>query len=169
MTAAAVGASACPGAALGEAGGARPDGMRLAFQAFAVRDLCTKDFAGTLKAAKALGYEGLETGRFFGLDAKGLKAACDDAGIELIALQLYPHNLTEPQLGETIGFCRDCGCRRTRKRGARRNGHSAPQGPLYNEHRRRRGEIPRAGADQGRGGHDAKHSERQGQARRHAA
>ena len=112
MSAAALGASAWPEAAFGQAVGARQDGMRLAFQAFAVRDLCTKDFAGTLKAAKALGYEGLETGRFFGLDAKGLKAACDDAGIELIALQLYPHNLTEPQLGETIGFCRDCGCRR---------------------------------------------------------
>ena len=85
---------------------------RLAFQAYAVRDLCEKDFAGTLKAAKAMGYEGIETGRFFGLDAKGLKAACDSAGLELVALQLYPHNLTEPQLGETIRFCKDCGCNR---------------------------------------------------------
>ena len=66
---------------------------RLAFQVFAVRDLCERDFAGTLKAAKALGYEGVETGRFYGLDAKGLKSACDDAGLELVALQLYPHIL----------------------------------------------------------------------------
>lgn len=85
---------------------------RLAFQAFAVRDLCEKDFVGTLKAARAMGFEGIETGRFFGLDAKGLKAACDEAGLELVALQLYPHNLTEPQLAETIRFCRDCNCRR---------------------------------------------------------
>ena len=85
---------------------------RLAFQVYAVRDLCEKDFKGTLKAAKALGYEGVETGRFYGLDAKGLKAACDEAGLELVALQLYPHNLTEPQLEETIRFCKDCGCRR---------------------------------------------------------
>ena len=34
------------------------------------------------------------------------------AGLELVALQLYPHNLTEPQLGETIRFCKECGCRR---------------------------------------------------------
>ena len=61
---------------------------RLAFQVYAVRDMCEKDFAATLKAAKALGYEGVETGRFYGLDAKGLKAACDEAGLELIALQL---------------------------------------------------------------------------------
>jgi sugar phosphate isomerase/epimerase len=85
---------------------------RLAFQVYAVRDLCAKDFVGTLKAAKAMGYEGVETGRFYGLDAKGLKAACDEAGLELVALQLYPHNLTEPQLSETIRFCKGCGCNR---------------------------------------------------------
>ena len=85
---------------------------RLAFQVYAVRDLCERDFVGTLKAAKAMGYEGVETGRFYGLDAKGLRAACDEAGLELVALQLYPHNLTEPQLAETIKFCKDCGCNR---------------------------------------------------------
>ena len=85
---------------------------RMAFQVYAVRDLCERDFIGTLKAAKAIGYEGVETGRFYGRDAKGLKAACDEAGLELVALQLYPHNLTEPQLAETIRFCKDCGCNR---------------------------------------------------------
>ena len=85
---------------------------RFAFQIYAVRDLCEKDFIGTLKAAKAMGYEGVETGRFFGLDAKGLKAACMEAGLELVALQLYPHNLTEPQLDETIRFCKESGAKR---------------------------------------------------------
>ena len=65
---------------------------RLAFQTYAVRDLCEKDFAGTLKAAKAMGFEGVETGRFYGLDAKGLKAACDEAGLELVAF-------TPPEIG----------------------------------------------------------------------
>ena len=87
-------------------------GMKLAFQVYGVRDLCERDFAGTLKAARALGYEGVETGRFYGLDAKGLYAAVRDAGLELVALQLYPHNLTEPHLRETIRFCRECGCSR---------------------------------------------------------
>ena len=85
---------------------------RLAFQVYAVRDLCAKDFAGTLKAARALGYEGVETGRFYGRDAKGLKTVCADAGLELVALQLYPHTLTEPQLSETIRFCHESGCSR---------------------------------------------------------
>ena len=65
----------------------------LAFQVYGVRDLCAKDFEDTLRAARAIGYEGVETGRFYGLDAKGLKSACDDAGLELVALQLYPHIL----------------------------------------------------------------------------
>lgn len=85
---------------------------RLAFQVYGVREMCERDFAGTLKAARALGYEGVETGRFYGLDARRLKTACDEAGLVLVALQLYPHNLTEPQLSETIRFCRDCGCDR---------------------------------------------------------
>ena len=59
-----------------------------------------------------MGYEGVEIGRFYGLDAKGLKAACEDAGLEIVALQLFPHCLTEPQLEETIRFCSECGTKR---------------------------------------------------------
>lgn len=83
-----------------------------AFQVYGVREMAAKDFRGTLKEAAALGYRGVETGRFYGLSAKELKAVCDETGLELVALQLYPYNLTEPQLDETIRFCRDCGCRR---------------------------------------------------------
>lgn len=86
--------------------------MRMGFQVFAVRDLCERDFPGTLRAAKAMGYEGFETGRFYGRSARDLKFMAEDAGLELSALQLYPHNLTEPQLAETIRFCRECACRR---------------------------------------------------------
>ena len=97
---------------LAAAAGSKPVPPRLAFQVYAVRDLCAKDFAGTLKAARALGCEGVETGRFYGRDAKGMKAVCGDAGLELVALQLYPHALTEPQLAETIRFCHESGCNR---------------------------------------------------------
>ena len=95
----------------GFADAGRP-GLRLGFQVFAVRDLCEKDFPGTLKAAKAMGYEGVEAGRFYGRGAKEMKTICDDAGLELLAVQLYPHNIVDPQLAETIRFCRECGCRR---------------------------------------------------------
>jgi len=45
-------------------------------------------------------------------DASELKTICDDAGLELLAVQLYPHNIVEPQLAKTIRFCKECGCRR---------------------------------------------------------
>ena len=82
---------------------------RLAFQVYAVRDLCEKDFVGTLKAVKALGYEGVETGRFYGRTAKEIKSIMEEVGLKLVALQLYPDDLTEPKLRETLRFTKECG------------------------------------------------------------
>ena len=82
---------------------------RLAFQVYAVRDLCAKDFPRTLKAVKALGYEGVETGRFYGRTAKEIKALMEETGLKLVALQLYPDDLTEPKLRETLRFTKECG------------------------------------------------------------
>lgn len=90
-------------------GGGKP---RLAFQVYAVRDLCEKDFEGTLRAVKALGYEGVETGRFYGRSAGELKALLERVGLELVALQLYPDDLTEPKLRDTLRFAKDCGADR---------------------------------------------------------
>ena len=50
---------------------------RMAFQVYAVRDLCEKDFPGTLRAVKTLGYEGVETGRFYGRGAKEIRSLMD--------------------------------------------------------------------------------------------
>ena len=86
--------------------------LRLGFQVYGVRELCAKDLVGTLKAAKEIGYEGVETGRFYGRGAAEWKSLCGDLGLDLLALQVYPHNLTEPQLGETIHFCHTAGCSR---------------------------------------------------------
>ena len=82
---------------------------RLAFQVYGVRDRCAHDYLGTLKAARALGYEGVETGRFYGRDGKGLRSLCAEAGLTLVALQLYPSSLVEPELAKTIRLCHDAG------------------------------------------------------------
>ena len=89
-----------------------PRRARFAFQVYAVRDLCAHDFLGTLKAARALGFEGVETGRFYGRDGAGLRAVCAEAGLELVALQLYPTALVEPELTRTIRLCREAGTNR---------------------------------------------------------
>lgn len=85
---------------------------RLAFHVYAVRDLCEGDLVETLKKARSIGYEGVETGRFYGRGAAEWNSICKDIGLELIALQLYPHMLTEPQIGQTIRFCHESGCLR---------------------------------------------------------
>lgn len=102
--------AARPSALVGAAAAARR--ARLAFQVYAVRDLCARDFLGTLKAARALGFAGVETGRFYGRDGAGLRAACAEAGLELVALQLYPTALVEPELARTIRLCREAGTNR---------------------------------------------------------
>ena len=55
---------------------------RLAFQVYAVRDLCEKGFVGTLKAVRAMGYDCVEIGRFYWLDAKSLKATTVEKVVE---------------------------------------------------------------------------------------
>lgn len=92
-------------------GGTSRPAPRLGFQVYGVRDLCDKDLVGTLKAAKAMGYEGVETGRLYGRSATEWRSMCADIGLELLALQLYPFNLTEPDLAKTIRFCHESGCR----------------------------------------------------------
>ena len=85
---------------------------RLAFQVYGIRDLCARDFRAALKAAAALGFEGVETGRFYGLDGEGLKNACDEAGLKIVALQLYPSALAGDELRRTIALCHNCGADR---------------------------------------------------------
>jgi sugar phosphate isomerase/epimerase len=85
---------------------------RLAFQVYAVRDLCARDFAATLKTVRSLGYEGVETGRFYGLGAEELKTLLAKNGLELVALQLYPDDLVEPKLRRTLEFAKRCGADR---------------------------------------------------------
>ena len=96
--------------ATGDATGRVPP--RLAFQVYGVRDLCAKDFEDTLRAARAIGYEGVETGRFYGRSAKALKSLMRSVGLELVALQLYPHKLAGSSLADTIRFCHESGCLR---------------------------------------------------------
>ena len=103
------GALACAAAPSFAAAPRRP---RLGFQVYGVRDLCARDFPGTLRAAREIGYEGVETGRFYGRSARELKSICADAGLELFALQLYPWTLAGAELPKTIRFAHEAGCRR---------------------------------------------------------
>ena len=104
------GALAC--AAAPSIAASAPRRPRLGFQVYGVRDLCARDFPGTLRAAREIGYEGVETGRFYGRSARELKSICADAGLELFALQLYPWTLAGAELPKTIRFAHEAGCNR---------------------------------------------------------
>lgn len=106
------GVAAAIGSRLSAASADTPGVLKLGFQVFGVRDLCDRDFAGTLKAVREMGYTGVETGRFYGRSGKELRQIFADCDLDCFAVQLYPHTLTEPQLANTIRFCQDIGCRR---------------------------------------------------------
>ena len=53
----------------------------LALQLYSVREKCEKDFEGTLKAVKEIGYDGVELAGFNGWDPGDLNALCRDLGL----------------------------------------------------------------------------------------
>lgn len=57
----------------------------IAIQLYSVRDDMEADFAGTVKAVKALGYDGVEFAGLFGKSAAEVKAICAEAGVTPIS------------------------------------------------------------------------------------
>jgi sugar phosphate isomerase/epimerase len=57
----------------------------IGYQVYSAREEAAKDLAGTLKAIKAMGYDGVEFAGFYGHDAKAVKAMLDDAGLVAIS------------------------------------------------------------------------------------
>ena len=55
--------------------------LPVALQIYSVRDEASRDFAGTLKEIKQMGYEGIEFAGFHGRDASEVKKMIDDAGL----------------------------------------------------------------------------------------
>ena len=55
--------------------------MKLALQLFSVREDLEKDFLGTLKKVKEIGYEGGELAGLYGRSAEEVKAAFAEAGL----------------------------------------------------------------------------------------
>jgi sugar phosphate isomerase/epimerase len=53
----------------------------IAIQLYSVRDDMEKDFAGTIRKMKELGYDGVEFAGLFGKTAKEVKEICEEVGI----------------------------------------------------------------------------------------
>jgi len=82
----------------------------VALQLWSVRDDIRRDFAATAAAVAEIGYTGVELAGYGNLDAKGVKAALDDAGLKVAGMHVgYPGLAADP--GPTISDALLLGCR----------------------------------------------------------
>lgn len=84
--------------------------MKLALQLYTVRDCCKtgEELLQTLRAVKALGYEGVEFAGFSGLSAEEVKAALDEIGLTVVSCHESLDRL-EKDIDEVLAFCHTIG------------------------------------------------------------
>ncbi len=72
--------------------------LPVAVQLYSVRDEMEKDFYGTIKAMKEIGYDGVEFAGLFGQDPEKIKAYCAEIGIVPISAHVpYYDMLNDPE------------------------------------------------------------------------
>ena len=85
--------------------------LPVALQLYSVRDDLAKDFIGTLKAVKALGFDGVEfAGGFKDYTAAEIKKICEDIGLIPISAHV-PYLDMAAAPNEVLGFYKEIGCK----------------------------------------------------------
>ncbi len=69
--------------------------LPVAVQLYSVRDEMEKDFYGTIKLMKEIGYDGVEFAGLFGEDPEKIKAFCDEIGIIPISAHVPYYDMLE--------------------------------------------------------------------------
>ncbi len=69
--------------------------LPVAVQLYSVRDDMEKDFYGTIKAMKELGYDGVEFAGLFGEEPEKIKAFCEETGIVPISAHVPYYDMLE--------------------------------------------------------------------------
>ena len=82
----------------------------IGYQVYSARDDAAKDLLGTLKAIKALGYDGVEFAGFYGHDAKEVKAMLDEAGLIAISHHV-PFAAMREDIDKVIEDNKTIGCK----------------------------------------------------------
>ena len=84
--------------------------LPIAIQLYSVRDDMEKDFEGTLKKVKELGYDGVEFAGLFGKSGAEVKALCDEIGLVPVSAHVpYYDMLENPQA--VLKDYQDLGCK----------------------------------------------------------
>lgn len=76
--------------------------LPVAVQVYSVRDDAAKDFAGTMKKIKEIGYDGVELAGLYGLSPAEIKTAIADAGLVPLSAHV-PFETLEADLEGTVG------------------------------------------------------------------
>ncbi len=84
--------------------------MKLALQLYSVRENLEKDFLGTLKKVKEMGYEGGELAGIYGHTGKEVKEMFDEAGLIPISAHVSYQDLM-PDIEGTVKTYKEIGCK----------------------------------------------------------
>ena len=84
--------------------------LPIAIQLYSVRDDMEKDFEGTVKKIKELGYEGVEFAGLFGKSGSEVKALCDDLGLVPVSAHVPYYDMLENP-AEVLKDYKDLGCK----------------------------------------------------------
>ena len=84
--------------------------LPLAIQLYSFRDDMEKDFEGTVKKIKELGYEGVEFAGLFGKSGSEVKALCDDLGLVPVSAHVPYYDMLENP-AEVLKDYKDLGCK----------------------------------------------------------
>jgi len=76
----------------------------IGLQLYSLRDVCPKDFAGTLAAVGKMGYEGVEFAGYYGQTAKALRHMLDQSGLKCCGAHIALDTLQGDALKKTVEF-----------------------------------------------------------------
>lgn len=89
---------------------------QLSFQLYSVRDLCEKDFLGTIRTVAEIGYKNVELAGFYGVSAKEVRAALEDAGLNApsthAGLTMNEPDKWKDNLKKTVEYVQEVGIRK---------------------------------------------------------
>jgi len=80
-------------------------------QLYSVRDVCAKDFAGSVKKVAKIGYEGVEFAGYYNWKAKDLRKLLDDNGLKCCGAHVQIDTLLGDELAKSIEFHKTIGNR----------------------------------------------------------
>jgi len=81
----------------------------IGLQLFSVRDDCTRDLPGTLKAVADMGYDGVEFAGYYNRTAEELKKMVDKLGLKVCGSHIGLNTLLGDELEKTVEFNKTLG------------------------------------------------------------